>query len=269
MTDSSWIFRWNIDPVLFQIGPLAIRYYSLGFIFGFYIGYAYMRSIFTKMNFSKNALDDLLLYVFWGTIIGARLGHCLFYEPEVYLRDPIAILKVWEGGLASHGGTIGVIIAVYLYCRRYPEITMKFLADELTFPIAITAGFIRLGNLFNSEILGRPTGGEWGVVFERIDNVPRYPAQLMESVVYFFTALLILFWQRRSSWLNEPLRRNGLMFVMIFTSRFVIEFFKEVQVSFEEDMLFDMGQLLSVPFIIYGFWALFRKLPAEKPTGTK
>ncbi len=263
MTDAPWIFHWNVDPVLIHLGPLAIRYYSLGFILGFYIGYAYMKSIFTKKGFSKTALDDLLLYVFWGTIIGARLGHCLFYEPEVYLRDPIAILKVWEGGLASHGGTLGVIIAVYFYCRRYPDITMKFLADELTFPIAITAGFIRLGNLFNSEIIGRPTGADWGVIFDRVDAIPRYPAQLFESIAYFATAFLILIWQKRSAWLNEPLRRNGLMFAMIFTARFFIEFFKEVQVSFEESMPLDMGQLLSIPFITFGVWALFRKIPAR------
>ncbi len=264
MSDSSWILHWNVDPIMVQIGPLSLRYYSLGFILGFYIGYAYMKSVFTKRGFSKNALDDLLLYVFWGTIIGARLGHCLFYEPEVYLRDPISILKVWEGGLASHGGTIGVIIAAYLFCRRYPEIKMRFLADELTFPIAITAGFIRLGNLFNSEILGRPTGGDWGVVFDRVDDIPRYPAQVMESIVYFLIAFLILIWQKRSPWLNQSLRRNGLMFLLIFTSRFFIEFFKEVQVSFEQGMALDMGQLLSLPFIAYGIWAFFRQIPTPK-----
>ncbi len=263
MTDSPWLIHWNVDPVLVNLGPLSIRYYSLGFILGFYSGYAYMKRVFARHGFVKTAVDDLLLYVFWGTIIGARLGHCLFYEPEVYLRDPIAILKVWEGGLASHGGTLGVIIAVFLFCRKHPQITMRFLADELSFPIALTAGFIRIGNLFNSEIIGKATGANWGVIFERVDTIPRYPAQLMEATVYLSTALIIYLWQSRSGWINQPLRRNGLLFALVFTSRFFIEFVKEVQVSFEEELILDMGQILSIPFIIYGFWALFRKIEGE------
>lgn len=269
MTGSPWIIHWDVDPEIFRIGSFALRYYSLGFILGFSIGFAYMKSVFQKQGRPVEVLESLLTHIVAGTIIGARLGHCLFYEPEIYLKDPIRIFKVWEGGLASHGGTLGVVIALFIFARKNKNLSVQYLVDEMAFPIAITAGFIRLGNLFNSEIIGRPTGGDWGFVFDRVDNIPRYPAQLIEAIAYFTTALIIFIAQKKSPRMLEPLRRIGLMLLLIYGFRFFIEFLKEVQVSFEESMLFDMGQLLSLPFISFGLWAMLRDIPKKNPDGSK
>jgi prolipoprotein diacylglyceryl transferase len=195
------------------------------------------------------------MHVILGTIIGARLGHCLFYEPTTYLNEPWRILYVWEGGLASHGGTIGNIISVWLYSRRHRDQPYIWLADRIAYPIALAGFFIRVGNFFNSEIIGKPTDLPWGVHFALVDSekIYRHPSMLYEAFCY----LTIFFVMRHIYWKYKEKTPPGLMIgtfaVLTFTTRFLLEFTKENQVAFENAMPINMGQLLSIPFIIVGF----------------
>jgi prolipoprotein diacylglyceryl transferase len=200
-----------------------------------------------------------------GTIIGARLGHCLFYEPEYYLSHPLEILFIWKGGLASHGGSIGVLIAVWLYKRKHPDQGYIWLADRLSIAVAFTAACIRIGNFFNSEILGKPSDLPWAIVFKYAgETVPRHPAMLYEALSYLIlTGLLLILYK-----VKEGKKRGqmiGLMLFWIFTSRFFIEFYKENQVAFENELPLNMGQILSIPFIILGLLAFSGRLLAWMP----
>jgi phosphatidylglycerol---prolipoprotein diacylglyceryl transferase len=245
------IIHWSASPEILSIGPLTLRWYGLLFAFGFLSGFKIMEKIFRREGRNTEHLDALLLYMILGTTIGARLGHCLFYEPEVYLKNPIRILYIWEGGLASHGGTIGNLIAVILFCTRY-KYDIRWLIDRLTIPIALTSCFIRIGNLMNSEILGRPTDGSWGVIFTRVDQIPRHPSMLYESFAYLLTFLLMRFLYYKTNWPWFKGRMWGLFFICVFGARIVIENFKENQVAFEQSMTLNMGQLLSIPFVLFG-----------------
>ena len=178
-------FHWNVSPEILSLGPLVIRWYGLMFLLGFSLGYYLMVKVCRWEGMPIEKLDSLLVHLVLGTTIGARLGHCLFYDPVHYLTHPLEILKIWEGGLASHGGSLGVIIAIWLFCRKNPEFTLMWVYDRIVIFTVMTGGFIRLGNLFNSEILGKPTGSDWGVVFSRVDAFPRHPAQVYESICYF------------------------------------------------------------------------------------
>jgi phosphatidylglycerol:prolipoprotein diacylglycerol transferase len=250
------IIEWGPSPEIFSIGPLTIRWYGVFFATSFIIGYRIMEKIFKEEGFDVSKLDSLLLHIILGTTIGARLGHCLFYEPGEYLANPIRILYIWEGGLASHGGTIGNLIACWLFIRKNPEFNYLWLIDRLGYPIALAACFIRLGNVMNSEILGLPTNGNWGVIFKLRDFVPRHPAQLYEALAY----LLIFFLMRHLYWKTTARQYLGRMFGIfvccVFGSRFLIEHFKENQVPFENLLPFNMGQLLSLPFIAVGIFLI-------------
>jgi prolipoprotein diacylglyceryl transferase len=192
------------------------------------------------------------------TVIGARLGHVFFYEPAEYLKNPIEILYVWEGGLASHGAAIGMAIALWLYQRRTPETTYLWTLDRLVLTVALGGALIRLGNLFNSEIVGEPTELPWGFLFVRagegLNSVPRHPAQLYEALWYFATwgILMWMYWSRKG--LTRPGLLVGVFMLMVFGFRFVVEFFKEVQVDFERGMALYMGQWLSIPLILVGIY---------------
>jgi prolipoprotein diacylglyceryl transferase len=186
-----------------------------------------------------------------GTIIGARLGHCFLYDPYYYLSNPVKILAVWEGGLASHGGGIGVVLSLYLYKRKTQE-SYLWLLDRVAIPTALAAFFIRIGNLFNSEIIGIPTQGPWAVIFEKVDSIPRHPAQVYEALSYILIFFILMFiYKKRERQLN-----NGLIFgvflILIFTSRFFIEFVKSSQESYSTSFWMSTGQILSIPFIIAG-----------------
>jgi prolipoprotein diacylglyceryl transferase len=203
-------------------------------------------------------VDDvlsLLVHTFWGTLIGGRLGHCLLYDPGYYLPRPLEILQVWKGGLASHGATVGILIAFAFYVRKYPKYTYSWVFDRLVVGVAAAAVFIRLGNLMNSEILGTPTTLPWGVVFARVDNVPRHPAMVYESILYFISFLILFRYVDRR---GASLRRGssaGLFLLLIFGSRFLVEFVKEEQAAFHW-LPMNLGQLLSIPFLIIG-WLLW------------
>lgn len=251
------MIHWNADPELIHLGFITIRWYGLLFSLSFLTGYAVLAETFRDEGVSEIHLDRLLMVLGIGTIAGARLGHCLFYEPEIYLADPIRILKVWEGGLASHGAAVGIFTALAYYSRRY-HLGYLWLCDRVCMGVALAGGWIRLGNLFNSEIVGRPTNVPWAFVFERVDLLPRHPAQLYESLSYFaiFGILYRVFW-------NTQLRRKsgamvGLMLCLTFTVRFFLEFVKENQVSFESHLPLDMGQLLSIPLVLGGLVLLLR-----------
>jgi prolipoprotein diacylglyceryl transferase len=272
--------HWNPNPEIINILGISIRYYGLLFVSGLILCIYILGWIYKRENIPSENLEKLTIYGMIGIIAGARLGHCLFYEPSYYLSHPLEMILpitfppdggikfTGYQGLASHGGVLGLLIALYFYSRK----TKHSMIDTIDL-IAVVSGlsfvFIRLGNFMNSEIIGMPTTKPWGVIFERVDNLPRHPAQLYEAISYFiiFAFMMILYKKRR-----ERLK-NGFIFglgsVLFFTARFVIEFVKEDQVGFEEGMTFNMGQLLSLPYIvvgigfmIYGLWKT-KKLSAQ------
>jgi phosphatidylglycerol---prolipoprotein diacylglyceryl transferase len=249
---------WNVDPDIFHLGPITIRYYGILFALSFFLGYNIIRSVFRKEGKPEADLETLLTYMMVGTIAGARLGHCLFYDPEYYLSNPLKILKVWEGGLASHGGAIGILTALYIYCRRRPEQPYLWLLDRMVITVALAGLFIRLGNFFNSEILGIPVDLPWAVIFDRIDTVPRHPAQLYESMAYgsIFVGLYRLYDKLGSKTPNGFL--FGLFLTSVFGFRFFIEFVKERQAAYSGDLPLSVGQLLSIPLVITGVVLLVR-----------
>ena len=269
------ILNWNVDPVIVMItDSFPLKYYGALFASGLLLGYYIVRNIYKKEQLPLENLDSLLVYVIVGTILGARLGHCIFYEPDYFLKHPIEILLpiqkiagvykfVGFQGLASHGGTIGVLIAIVLYCKKY-KVNFLWLLDRMAIGVPVTAAFIRLGNFMNSEIYGKPTNGNWGVVFQRDDLIPRHPTQLYEAFSYLLICG-ILFWMYKSEKIKQA---SGLLFgtflALLFLARFLIEFFKENQESFENNMLINMGQILSIPFILIGLTLVIWKSKERK-----
>jgi prolipoprotein diacylglyceryl transferase len=249
---------WNVDPEIFRVGPFAPRWYGVLFALGFALGYMIMLQIYRNERRPEEHLSSLFLYIFLGTLIGARLGHVLFYQPDYYLARPWEVLMIWQGGLASHGGFVGVLIALYFYLRKYRDMSFLELSDRLVIASLPAAGLIRIGNFFNSEILGEPTNLPWAIIFIRVDPIPRHPAMLYEALTYLlvFAILYIAYW--KTEIINSPGRVLGAAFVACFTARFLIEFVKEKQVVFEQGMLLNMGQLLSIPFIVIGLVLLLR-----------
>ncbi|MCC8155105.1 MAG: prolipoprotein diacylglyceryl transferase [Tannerellaceae bacterium] len=262
---------WTVDPTIFSIGSREIRWYGLMFAVGFSIGYMIVARMWKKENLNPAWIDSLLIYTVVGTVVGARLGHCLFYNPGYYLANPIEILKVWEGGLASHGGTLGIIIAIYFYSKRVSHKSMLWAFDKLVVPTGLVTAMIRFGNLMNHEIYGHPRDLAWGFRFienlhawrmgaEPVFSPPSHPTQIYEALVYLLTFILCM-------WLyfkKEAYKKEGLIFgifmICIFGSRFFIEFLKNNQEAFEEGMTFNMGQWLSIPFVILGVWCIWRAL---------
>ncbi|MFG4003291.1 prolipoprotein diacylglyceryl transferase [Flavobacterium aquidurense] len=257
------IINWDWDPTIFWItDSFPLKYYGVFFICGLLLGYIIVRRMYINEKKTIKELDNLLIYIILGTILGARLGHCFFYEPDYFFNHPIEILLpikkvagsykfVGFAGLASHGGTIGIFIAVYIYCRRY-KTDLLWILDKITFGVPIAAAFIRFGNFMNSEIYGKPTSGSWGVVFQREDLIPRHPTQIYEALVYLFIFGILLVVHKSKIVQNT----NGILFgcflILLFTARFFIEFFKENQVDFENSLPLNMGQFLSIPFIFLG-----------------
>ena len=248
---------WNADPVLFSLGFLQIRWYSLAFAIGFIIGYKIVERMFRHEGAPERWLGILLAYVIIGTIVGARLGHVFFYQWDYYSRHLSEIPKIWEGGLASHGGTIAIIIAVFIFSWVVTKKPASWTFDKLVIPIALVGGLIRLGNLMNSEIYGGETSLPWGFIFVREGEVvPKHPTQIYEALCYFalFALLMWMYWKRNDE--ERPWLITGVFFIGIFLPRFLIEYIKNVQVEKEVEMLqtygINMGQLLSIPFIIVG-----------------
>ena len=250
-----WV--WNMDPALFRPGPFEVRWYGLFFALGFFLGLQIMTQIYRREQRDLGHLSELLLYLMLGTVIGARLGHVLLYQPDYYLAHPWRILMIWEGGLASHGGFAGVMIALYLYLRKHHDMSFIELTDRLAIPCLLAAALIRVGNFFNSEILGIPSNLPWAIVFARVDDIPRHPAMLYEAAVYFlvFCALYVAYW--KTAIMQFPGRVFGTTLATCFLARFMIEFVKENQVPFENRMPLNMGQLLSIPFFVIGVYLIY------------
>jgi prolipoprotein diacylglyceryl transferase len=253
-------------PDIVHFGPLRLRWYGLFFALGFLSGYQIMARFYRREGRPLENLSSLSLYLILGTIIGARLGHVLLYQPDYYLTHPWEILMIWEGGLASHGGFAGVMIAIYLYLKKYRDMSFLQLADRLAIPSLLAATFIRIGNLFNSEILGTPSNMPWAIVFAQVDDIPRHPAMLYEAAAYFlaFCALYVAY--SKTTVIQSPGRILGMTLVICFLARFMIEFVKENQVPFEKQMPLNMGQLLSIPFIAAGLYLIYiscKKAPAS------
>lgn len=244
--------HWHPSPELFSIFGFAPRWYGVLFAVAFVLGYYLTKYIFKREGVKLDYIDTLLVYFFVGTIVGARLGHCLFYEPRAYLHNPLLILKIWEGGLASHGAGIGLFIALGLFVRKYKVDTL-WLFDRLAIMIALSGFFIRMGNLMNSEIVGSPTTVSWGFIFENNgEDFARHPSQLYEAVGYLIIGLTLLWMYFKTNAAKLKGLIFGLAMALIFSYRFFIEFTKETQVEFEKSMALDMGQWLSIPFVVLG-----------------
>ncbi len=255
--------HWNVNPVIFTLFGIPIRYYGVVFVGGLVLCFYILKWIFRKENISLTNLNVLTIYAIIGIFVGARLGHCLFYEPSYFLSHPLEIfipiqLKEDGGyafvgykGLASHGGTFGLILALIFYSIKTKESFIKTI-DLIAVVAPLGGCFIRLANLMNSEIIGIPSNVPWSFIFVKVDNIPRHPAQLYEAIAYLFIFGLIFYLYKTK---REKLQNGfffGLAITLIFAARFIIEFIKEKQVPFEEQMKLDMGQLLSIPFIILG-----------------
>lgn len=254
---------WNVSPDIFSIGPVTIRWYGLLFALSFIVGYQIMYMVFKKENKREEDLNDLIWFMVLGTVLGARLGHCLFYNPAYYLSHPIEILEIWKGGLASHGAAIGILTSLYLYSRRKPDQSFLWIVDKIVITVALSGFFIRTGNLFNSEIIGKPTDLPWGFVFASIDNIPRHPTQIYEALAYLGVFFVLYFVYIKKTDKLKDGYLLGLFLILVFTFRFFVEFLKENQSYFEETMTLNMGQLLSIPFIILGIYLLVRKEKKE------
>ncbi len=257
--------EWNIEPQIVSFGALQIRYYGLLFALGFILGYRSMVQMYTAEGRSTKDLDLLLYMLIGGTLIGARLGHCLFYEPDYFLANPIEILYVWRGGLASHGGATGVLIAIWWYTRLRPDQPVLWLMDRLAYPIALTGAFIRLGNFFNSEILGKPADVPWAIRFTRVDDQPRHPSMLYESAAYFGLYLFLRYLMKKFPNRLPQGLIPGIFLVWVFLARFLIEFTKENQEAWEAGMVLNMGQLLSIPMILLGLGFIYYAKKHPRP----
>ena len=254
---------WDVGPELFNIGPFSVRWYGLLFAMAFIVGFKIMQWMYKRENKPESDVEQLTIYMIVGTVIGARLGHCLFYNPEYYLANPLEILMVWKGGLASHGASIGILISLYVYTKK-KKVSFLWQMDRVVVATALGGSFIRLGNLFNSEIIGKAADVPWAFIFTKVDNVPRHPTQLYESLGYLVIFLILFFiYKNKYKVLNDGFI-FGLFLFLLFTFRIIVEFFKENQTGFEEGMAFNMGQLLSVPFVILGVILIVRSLKKNK-----
>lgn len=262
-------FIWDIEPTLFKEVDF-LRWYGLCWMFGMLLGYRLLKIIFTEEGQSLEALDRLVMYMMVGAVVGARLGHVFFYDPWYYLQHPVEILPIqiepsfrFTGlaGLASHGGVLAAFVALWLYRRRYAY-PYLWLLDRLSIAGAALGGFIRVGNFMNAEIVGRASTVPWAVVFKKVDMLPRHPTQLYEAGFYFLVSLLLYkLWQRKTYHHGFI---AGTAMVLIFIQRFLMEFLKENQVPFEDQLLLNMGQILSIPLVGIGAFLMIRSYKQQK-----
>jgi len=275
---------WNPNPIAFHLGHFGVRWYALCWLVGLLLAYFVVKWLYKDQHVKDEYFDPLFIYCFFGIIIGARLGHCLFYQPDYFLSSWNHVVEMflpikhtamgWKftgyEGLASHGGTLGLMIALWLYYRK-THMNLWQVLDDIAIATPTTACFIRLGNLMNSEIIGKVTDVPWAFIFEQVDKVPRHPGQLYEALAYFLLIFISL-------WLYKTHKEKvgtgfffGFCLASIFTFRFFIEFTKDIQVAFEAGLAFNMGQLLSIPFVILGIACMIggkwmEKLGAKKGT---
>lgn len=258
--------HWNVSPEIFHLGPLSIRWYGLLFASGFLIGYYIGEKMLRSENVPQKWIDSLFFYLIIATVIGARLGHVFFYGWDYYSQHPEEILMVWHGGLASHGGVLGILVAIFIYSKKVTKRSMLWTLDRIAVPVALTAAFIRTGNLMNSEIYGVQTTLPWGFIFERNgETVAKHPTQIYEALAYLTTFLVMTYMYWKTNAKNKEGLLVGVFFIMIFGARFLIEFIKEDQEAFESTMSLNMGQWLSIPLILFGIFLVVRsfKIPEK------
>ncbi|MBL7137772.1 MAG: prolipoprotein diacylglyceryl transferase [Bacteroidales bacterium] len=253
---------WNPNPEIFRIGSLAVRWYGVLFALGFVFGYLILQRMFRKEGVPLKVLDSVTTYMIIGTLIGARLGHCLFYEPDYYLSHPLRIFAIWEGGLASHGSAIGIVGALIIFSivKKRPFL---WVIDRVVIVVALAGCLIRLGNLMNSEIFGHVTTLPWGFIFTRALNPleaedPRHPTQIYEALSYLLIFFYLIWYYYRKNGKPELGFLFGMFLLLIFGIRILIEFVKEPQVGFEATMALNMGQWLSIPFVLAGVYFVVR-----------
>lgn len=257
---------WDVDPRIIE-GVDFLRWYGCCWAVGMMLGYQILRKIYKAEGLNQSSLDTLTTYLILGIILGARLGHILFYDPLYYWHHPIELLPfrlnptfqfTGIAGLASHGGIAGALIALYCYNRKF-KLGYLFMLDRLIVVGVLVGGFIRLGNLLNSEIIGKATQLPWAFIFTRIDQTPRHPTQLYEALFYFMIFLLLFLIWKAKKFNNERGFLFGLGISLIFIQRFLVEFLKENQVAFEEQMILNMGQILSIPLILIGIFVMLKR----------
>ena len=270
--------HWDVDPIIFKLGFIELRWYSLLFATTFLVGIKLIAKFFKESNLNPKLVDHFFVYTILAVIIGARLGHCLFYEPEYYFNHIAEMLFPFDfsngikftgyRGLSSHGGAVGMLISTGLYCRKY-KINYFWMMDKLVIVTALGGLFIRTGNLINSEIIGSPSTLPWAFIFEKIDNIPRHPAQLYEAISYFliFILLFLCYQKYRTKIFNGVI--FGVFLILTFSARFFIEFIKKNQVAFEQDMSYNMGQLLSLPLILSGILIIIYSYKKNKNKNIK
>jgi prolipoprotein diacylglyceryl transferase len=269
---------WDISPIIFQLGNFGIRYYSLLFALGFVIGYFIVKNMYKREGIPLSELDSLVVYVVIGGLLGARLAHCIFYDWEYYFSSWQQIIEIFlpisfypefhftgYQGLASHGGAVGIIISMLLFRKKSTKKNLLWILDRIAVPTGFAGACIRIGNLFNSEIYGHPTDKAWGFIFvQNGDTWASHPTQIYEAIIYIITSVVLLVLYR-----NERLRNAhgfllGMFLIMIFTGRFFIEFLKNIQVAFELNLSLNMGQWLSIPFVITGVLLVYFSLKKSK-----
>ena len=269
---------WDISPEIFSIGSLSIRYYSLLFGTGIMASFFLLSYYFKKENRNLQLLEQIFMYLFFGIIIGARVGHCLFYEADYYLSHPLEIILPWRGsifgddfnftgfqGLASHGGALGILIAIIIISKKN-KTPIFWILDKVALVIPLAAASIRIGNFFNSEIIGKPTDSFLAIIFTRVDQIPRHAAQLYEAFAYILILITINLYYNYIQKRDKKERKFsdghifGVMLSLVFIARIIIEYFKENQETFEQGMVLNMGQLLSIPFVLAGLFIAVKKL---------
>ncbi len=270
---------WNVRPEIFiipedvwLIGGFSVRWYGLLFALSFVFGYIIMQKIFKNEGIGIKVLDELTTYMIIFTLLGARIGHCLFYEAEYYLANPMEILMIWQGGLASHGAAIGIVTGLYFFARKNKK-PYIWIMDRIVIVVALSGFFIRMGNLMNSEIFGDITTLPWGFIFKRyyieaFTTDPRHPTQIYEALSYLliFIYLYRYYWKRKGR--TKPGMIFGIFLVSLFTIRFFVEFIKVPQVGFEEQMTLNMGQWLSIPFVLAGIAIIYWSSKQEETSYT-
>lgn len=261
---STLAITWDMNPVLISIFGFDIMYYSLSWMLGFLCCIWIMNKMLIKEGIDPKLTDSMFMYIFIATVVGARLGHCLFYEGSHYLHNPLEILNLRQGGMASHGAAIGIITGIYLFSKKH-NLTYIWSLDRITAVVPAGGAMIRLGNLCNSEIYGTPTDLPWGFIFvRRGETIPMHPTQIYEALLYLLILVLTtyLFFKKDMA-IKHPGALFGIVLMSIFGGRFIIEMIKNVQVGFEESMALNMGQILSIPFVVIGATILY--LSYKKP----
>jgi phosphatidylglycerol:prolipoprotein diacylglycerol transferase len=269
--------NWNVSPEIFTIpefagiGPIPVRWYGLLFALGFIFGQQIMIYVFKQERKPLADIDTLTLYMLFSTVLGARIGHFLFYEPSVLIKNPLEVILPPYAGLASHGAGIGILIGLWMYSRSKQKTGQTFwwVADRIAMTVALGGAFIRLGNLMNSEIIGKETSQPWGFIFHQnheFSQVPRHPTGIYEAAAYLILFVVLYgLWKRYKEKTPGGLL-VGILLVGVFTARFIIEFFKENQAAFEDNLTLNMGQNLSIPAILLGIWFIWRALNNKNTT---